>query len=478
MGIDISTTSSSPLTRDVPDFPLVRFQSGPLVYEEALIMGQYLGVSWSAAGRLNTRDSIWNTLQGGQMSWKPSRHRQHAFCLQVDGQSLLDHWKWIGGEQISSDGSQSDESIITLEHSLRPITVKVHTRLDGTQFITRWLEIENTGDKAAACSEALTWSGLLWTVGDVVNTPLLEQRPFWLGRYKNTEWSTEGEFDWETIPEGILRIEHLHGLSGHGCPFFMVRNDVTGESMVGHIEWSGNWQMEFYNDYERARGLVFADLCPLYRQPVKDARLYFRAGMAGPSPLRLIAPGESIRTPPVHLGYLFGDLDACAQAVHEHLRTSVIPPAGKKQRNLIEYNHSGYSGNTQIREPVLLDEIEIAAGIGCELFMVDAGWFGDAENIKELTDEAWRPLVGDWQESPSLGGALKPAFQRAREAGMLCGLWTEIERIGSASKLLKAHPDWRMQRLGQVIPQLDLTNPAAGPIRGGNGSETHRRLPA
>ena len=107
-------------------------------------------------------------------------------------------------------------------------------------------------------------------------------------------------------------------------------------------------------------------------------------------------PGECVATARIHLGYLFGDDDAVAQATHDHLRKSVIPTQAREQALWIEYNHSGHSGNAPIKEAVLREEIETAGEVGCELFMVDAGWFGDATKACLSEVEPWRQMVGDW----------------------------------------------------------------------------------
>ena len=42
------------------------------------------------------------------------------------------------------------EAVVELRHEVRPVTVGVVTRLDGTPILTRWLEITNTGQAPAA----------------------------------------------------------------------------------------------------------------------------------------------------------------------------------------------------------------------------------------------------------------------------------------------------------------------------------------
>jgi hypothetical protein len=122
-------------------------------------------------------------------------------------------------------------------------------------------------------------------------TRLHTAHPFSLGRFRNTEALFEGQFAWEDLPDGGCQVENARGRSGHGCPFFVLRNNTTGEGAIGHLEYSGDWQMAFYNDHEPAM------------RPEPSARLYARIGLAGAAPLRVLAPGEVARTPAVHRRY-------------------------------------------------------------------------------------------------------------------------------------------------------------------------------
>jgi alpha-galactosidase len=244
------------------------------------------------------------------------------------------------------------------------------------------------------------------------------------------------------VPSGRYAFESLNGRSGWGHPCFFLRNDVTGEMAAVQLAWSGNWQAEVINDFESAR------------RPPRDARIYVRVGLAGPAPLRVLAPGETARTPEVHFGFLYGDLDDCVQALHAHQRRSVILPQPPGREHLVEVNHTGYTRNAQITEVQLREEIDVAADAGVELLMLDAGWFGDVS-------ERWSHAVGDWdRENPLLGeGGVRAAFDYAHAKGMLVGLWVEAERMGQSSNLLRDHPDWAMTKRGERILNLDLSKP-------------------
>ena len=72
-------------------------------------------------------------------------------------------------------------------------------------------------------------------------------------------------------------------------------------------------------------------------------------------------------------------------------------------------------------EEKLKAEIDIASEVGAELFMVDAGWFGD-ENAD------WWNTTGDWQAGDRLPNDLFPVLDYARSKGLKCGLWVELEK--------------------------------------------------
>jgi alpha-galactosidase len=442
MDIRVTHSALQSTAQDIPDFPLVRFDSGKVVYQEALVGGQYLVVNMSAMGRPKPHEWVWNSYNGHADSIRPLRTRQHAFQLEVDGQLLVDRWEWVNSQEVVSSRPGCRELETTLRHTQRPIQVAIHTRIDDTGFLIRWLVITNTGERPVALAQVFPWSGQVWEeVGHFwtgSELSALAGSPFRLGRFANSDAGGEGAFDWMDLPDGSYGFESMNGRSGWGAPFFIACNVLTGEAMVAQFGWSGNWQIDFYNDHEPVR---------------RDARLYARIGMAGPAPLRVLESGESARTPEVHLGFLIGNLDNCAQALHAHERQSVLlaNPAGREY--LLEVNHTGYTRNAQVTEAQLHEDIDVAADAGVELFMLDAGWFGEVS-------ANWYEAVGDWdRESPLIPGGVKAVFDYAHSRGMLCGLWVEVERMGRTSQVLKDHPDWQMEKRGQKIANYDLSRP-------------------
>ena len=103
----------------------------------------------------------------------------------------------------------------------------------------------------------------------------------------------------------------------------------------------------------------------------------------------------------------------------------------------------------------LLGLAKQAKGLGCELFVLDDGWFGTSNDDKAgLGDYA----VNTKKLPHGIGGL----SAKVHSMGMQFGLWFEPESVNEASDLYRAHPDWALTDshptiLGRHQLLLDLT---------------------
>jgi alpha-galactosidase len=410
--------------------PIVSYRTGWVVYEESLSQGVFAGRGWNGAGLVNDYD--------GRLA--PTEHpTPTAFWLEIDGQLLATDWQWGGCEtQAEPTGTHT---VITLRQKQRPITVKVHTKLDGTAILTRWLEVTNTGERPAALAAAYSWSGVLQKTKRWAAHLGATGRPLYsLGYFGNPHWGMEGDFHWHDLPAARTAIDGRYRRDRHRQPFFVLRNNATGEHFIGHLAWTGGYSFEFDLDAELGPG-------------GDDARLAFRGGPDAPAPQRLLAPGETVATPELHLGLTFGDFDTAIQAMHEHLRRSVFMPQPRGRGGWIE---SGIGPEVEITAEQVTHAIDAAAAVGAEVFFVDASWYARPKGN-------WWSTVGDWEVNRErFPQGLAPFREQAHARGMLWGLWMDAERLGSESRTAKEHPDWLApaydgeRRLGGL---LDLTRP-------------------
>ena len=414
--------------------PIISYRTGWVVYEESLTQGQFVGRGWNGAGYINFYDGRLDPAE---------YHVPQAFRLEIDGQALVADWKWGGLEKTPADNGHS-HATITLHHAVRPVSVKVHTKLDGTAILTRWLEVTNTGKQPAALAVACPWSGVLrkterWRshINDT-KLPLYS-----LGYFDTANWGEEGDFHWHDMPTAGYRIDGRYRRGRYRQPMFMLRNNALGELFIGQLAWTGGYSFDFDLDPEMEKfpGLDAA------------AGLTFSAGPDGPAPLRVIAPGETVTTPEMHLGLVFGDLDNAVQAMHTHLRRSVFMPQARGRAAWVE---SGIGPELEITADRLNHAIDSAIEAGAEVFFIDASWYAAPES-------SWWKTVGDWDVSlQRFPQGLKPFRDRVHAGGMLWGLWMDADRVGEDSRVAKEHPDWlAMNYTGErkMGGQLDLTNP-------------------
>ena len=412
--------------------PGVRFSSGLTVCDETLRAGHWVNRYWLSTGLIKPEFH----LEGER-----GRAALDAFELSIEGQDLGGTWKWIKAEQKAIAGSDGIEVTVVLSSADRPITVAIHTLLQGGPVMVRWLEISNTGPKPTAITKVSPWSGLLW------DTPEYRERiepgsdaAFEAGCTQYQDWGHEGAWKFEPIATGTRTVVGSRGKSGWGHPTFFAHNKATGEWFVGSLGWSGNWAMRLTGSQNEDRS---------------RARLAFSLGPNAADPvLRVMAPGETVRTAETHLLLLHADLDGVIQALHEHVRRHVLPPPIPGREYQVESNHRGYIVDHE-DEAGLKREVDLAASVGAEEFLIDAGWFGPEPN-------RWWQNAGDWQAGAWLPNDITPVREYARSKGLLFGLWVEIESVGEASNLKKQHPDWVLTRNGQPIAggrQLDFANP-------------------
>jgi alpha-galactosidase len=414
--------------------PRVRFRSGNLVYEEHLHKGGWRTRYWSPAGLIKPDELLADTGRRDQDLPPWDGPIAGVFGLSIDGQELWDDWQFESADDLPENTAGIRHSSIKLRHTLRPVRVVIHTELTGHPFLKRWIDIRNDGKFPAAVGSAYPMSGCLFAAHRLRENAPDASDLFSVLRPAMFDPVREDDFRWYPLPDGSYR----YGASKWGTPFAIVKSNITGESFLLHFGWSGNYTFEFFNDNDPSRD---------------DAWLYFRVGLAGPGPFRVLAPGESAVTPPVYLGHFNSDLDSQVQALHSYLRSAVLPPLPSGRVRPVEINSWGFVAD-EISEESLKSVIDTAADVGVELFTIDAGWYGDVGS-------RWPQLVGDWKTGTRLPHGLEPVFDYARQKGLLCGLWVDIERIGLESQLRKSHPDWPVAIHGQTGKQtaLDFTKP-------------------
>ena len=171
---------------------------------------------------------------------------------------------------------------------------------------------------------------------------------------------------------------------------------------------------------------------------------------------RELPPGECFETPEAvlcHSGKCFGGLSA---NMHAFVTDHIIPPHWRGRPRPVLYN--SWEGCTfDFSQRRLLSLANRTKALGCELFVLDDGWFAGRDN-----DHAG---LGDYTVNrKKLPEGLEGLSRHLKDRGLSFGLWFEPESVNPDSDLYRAHPDWALTDgfqpvLGRNQLLLDLTRP-------------------
>ncbi|MHB1152702.1 MAG: glycoside hydrolase family 36 protein [Eubacteriales bacterium] len=421
---------------EIEGFPICHYNSGAFTWEEALYKGNWCAVHSSAQGMGNSRERVAAFLDG----FHADKSHFSSFEVEIDGLRLRDFFVFETQYETPAKAG-SEHHTVVLFYPKKQLRLYIHTENDNTGILVRRLEIENAGDKSFAITGIFPLAGMLYkeTMGNSFTAEHLRPKTE-IGSFIDNHYLGEGEFMWQQLPKGTLKFGFERAM--FNPPTYMLRDDVLCMYTIINIETSMMTQAEFTKcgEYYYARHVSNGDY------------IHFKAGADKRCTYRTVQPGERITSPSIHIGQFYGDTDTCVNAFNRHIRTSVMPERSQKIRFPIEYNHSGMTDNCQVTYKKLYDEADIAASVGAEIFVVDAGWFGSAA-------KGWYAQRGDWHEHELLEEGLSKIFDHARELGMKCGLWMEAEGMDFSSALAGEHPDWFIRAYNRNLPTLNLLKP-------------------
>lgn len=301
------------------------------------------------------------------------------------------YWRWAGTVGEPTD-TELRTAFVDDRTGLR--TVLCYRADPAHDVLLRWVELTNTGvedvrldrfDSAGVC---------------VPVRPLLT---FLSGR-----WAHEFQRRQVVLPAGRFEIGSTQGVPGHMfAPWLAVQDVAGGPAWSVSLAWSGSWRID-------------AEVGP-------GGLVRIRAGRQ--TDTVVLAPGDTLVTPQAALAYSAAGLDGLARAWHTYERG-----LARDRPARVLYN-SWEATEFDVDEAGQLELAAIATELGCELFVVDDGWFtGRHDDTGGL---------GDWEPDPAAFPDGFGAFvERVRALGLDFGLWVEPECVSPKSRLYAEHPDW------------------------------------
>lgn len=406
----------------------LRVISGMTAYDEKLINGRLIVRYCNPCGQvmpeMHLPDSNFNM------------DIESTFGIVVHGQPISSGW------QLEVVDCNPDEANIMLVHKKIPLRVCVKTSADGSGWITRQLVIENTGDTYLPLDSVMPLKGRIWRhcFGSTVENqdpPILQYSPnesglhydslYEIGYSPTSQWGQEGDFGFHPLSkDGVVYDAGMKGRSGWSRPAFVLRDNMNGQLFCCEFAYSGNWEMQ---------------IKPVLMPTQTGLQYGIGIKASGGEYVRVLSPGEKVETPEVHFTLCADGMQQLIHARHRFIREKIMPKRDPIGSCLIEANHRGYLCDRENEEDIIKD-VSVAAEVGVELYVIDAGWFGPDPNV-------WYDNVGDWHAGSWFPKDLHPIIDHVKKLGMKFGLWMEIEAAGKNSKLRKEHPEFLMRRYGE-----------------------------
>ena len=243
-------------------------------------------------------------------------------------------------------------------------------------------------------------------------------------------WAKERQAMRTPLPMGHFTIQSRRGASGHeNNPFLaLVKPETTefsGEVYAMTHVYSGSFS---------ASADVGMDLSPTLMMGFCPDVFSWQ-----------LNPGETFQGPEALLMYTRDGLNGLSAISHPFIRRHICRGYWRDRPRPVLINN-WEATYFDFNADKLYDIAKKGAEIGCELFVIDDGWFG-----KRNTDNC---SLGDWVvNEEKIEGGLKKLAERIESLGMMCGLWFEPEMVSPDSDLYHAHPDWCLHVEGRERTQ-------------------------
>ncbi|MCQ2558823.1 MAG: alpha-galactosidase, partial [Oscillospiraceae bacterium] len=254
----------------------------------------------------------------------------------------------------------------------------------------------------------------------------------------NGSWIAEAHK--QIVPVGASRVvnESVTGFSSnrHNPGFLLSEPDATEDSGIVYgfnLIYSGN---HYSSAQQSFQGLTRV--------------------LSGISPdhfAKELAPGETFETPEAVLAFSDRGFSGLSCILHDFVNRCIVPEYWRYKARPVLYN-SWEGCMFKFNHARLIGLARSAKKLGCELFVLDDGWFGTRDD-----DHSG---LGDYSiNRKKLPFGLEALAKQINELGMEFGLWFEPEAVNPDSDLYRAHPDWAFQEdaspaLGRHELLLDL----------------------
>ena len=240
----------------------------------------------------------------------------------------------------------------------------------------------------------------------------------------NRWWTTKRRVTLESSPEGRSSNPHLPLMP------FAWQGPAGVLGLWAALEWSGRWEIQLGTEGEWT--------------------FLFRAGPKVNG--MVLAPGEAVRLPRVHVGVFGGSMADGLNRIRRYVAEAVAPDVeGARPRAFVAYHH-WFGIQESYDEALMRRQVDRAAELHLEYFEVDSAWFDTGGG------KFWQG-VGNWNrvDPAKFPNGLEPLAEYVRSKGMGFGLWFEPEHARRESDWGTRRHDWYWWLDGRPSGLIDLT---------------------
>jgi alpha-galactosidase len=266
----------------------------------------------------------------------------------------------------------------------------------GAPTIETWTRVAASGGEVAL-------GGLVaWQMAAPVG------RVRWLGGLRGDTAGGSVEDAFVVADRDLAPGERIElGAAGRSSEQFVPLLFVDGENdeFFGGLMWSGSWHAALDRVADRLR--IVVDF---------------------PGVSTTVTPSHPVELPHAFFGVRAHGGPDESGALHQFVMRGIRH--GRPFSPLVTYN-TWFLYGTTVNEDAMIAEMERAAALGIELFVIDAGWYIGAGATSDYDFEAG---LGTWEADPDrFPSGLASLADYAHGLGLKFGLWVEPERVALAT---------------------------------------------
>ncbi len=250
---------------------------------------------------------------------------------------------------------------------------------------------------------------------------------------QTSNWQNESEGKWNELGSKISVFSDTVRSCDGSAPFIALWNRQTNKGIAFHIMPQYSWEISVMKRSPESCRAHFT----VVEISIKDNSLSIP-----------VKASEEFTLSPILYYEINDKVSMDCHKLHKYFNEKY-----PKKRMPVLYN-SWMAFFDNISIPKIFEQIKEAKEMGCEYFVIDAGWFGDGN---------WERYIGTWEEYENgrFGGRLKDVSDEVHKNGMKFGLWLEPERALKNAKSVSEHPEYYFNAVDGRGYFIDFANDKA-----------------